>query len=247
MTHSHTILDQEDVLTELLDVCKLRLLNFTSIERKGSPSKGFLLKTQRKGSSMRIEFQSIQVHIIWSVEYADLHPFFSNLPSSQRWNEEGATTPFFELFLNEIETHRPGRKFILNHLSTAFFVYIIRDFSQSLPNYRSPLKSPPIARAIQLMHANPEQDWKVPHLARRVGESKSSFNRKFIAAVGIAPYQYLRNWRIILAKKRLHDERINLEQLAFELGFSSQSSLSRAFKEVVGVSPSQWLAKSHLS
>lgn len=242
MAHSYNNLDQSDVLSELLDICDLRLL---TLENNVQRPRGFLFKTQRKSVSMRIDFYSNLVHITWSVAHADLHPFFENLPRLHKWKEAGGISLFLEMLSCELEIQRPGTQFIAERLACACFVAIIRDLSQSLPTYRSPLRSPSIAKAIQFMHAKPEHPWTIPDLASRVSESRSSFNRKFLEAVGIAPHQYLRNWRIILAQKRLLSENISLDLLAFELGFSGQSSLSRAFKEVVGLSPTRWLAQSH--
>ena len=53
---------------------------------------------------------------------------------------------------------------------------------------------------------------------------------------GQTPADYLARWRIALACRGLREGR-PLGLLADELGYASHSSLSRVFRQVMGVSP----------
>jgi AraC-like DNA-binding protein len=76
-------------------------------------------------------------------------------------------------------------------------------------------------------------------LARHVGLSPYYLLRAFRAEVGMPPYAYLENVRIRHAQ-RLIEVGKPLAEIAVEVGFSSQSHLTRRFKKIIGVTPGQY-------
>lgn len=71
--------------------------------------------------------------------------------------------------------------------------------------------------------------------------SRTAFAIKFKKLLGTSPGQYLADWRLSLVQARLK-EGATLKALALELGYSSQSALTRVFSQRLGVSPRQWLS-----
>jgi AraC family transcriptional regulator len=66
----------------------------------------------------------------------------------------------------------------------------------------------------------------------------------FRAATGKTPHQYLTERRIERAKSMLLEaKKISLIDVAAQCGFSSQSHLTRVFRERVGVTPSEFKRK----
>ena len=45
-----------------------------------------------------------------------------------------------------------------------------------------------------------------------------------------------------MAAKRLTDPGVKVSAVAYEVGYESEAAFSRAFKKLVGLSPSQWRA-----
>lgn len=76
-------------------------------------------------------------------------------------------------------------------------------------------------------------------LARHVGFSPYYLLRAFRAEVGMPPYTYLENVRIRHAQ-RLIEAGKPLAEIAAEVGFSSQSHLTRRFKKIIGATPGQY-------
>ena len=76
-------------------------------------------------------------------------------------------------------------------------------------------------------------------LAQHVALSPYYFLRVFRAEVGMPPYTYLESVRIRHAQ-RLIESGLPLAQVAVEVGFSSQSHLTRCFKKIIGVTPGQY-------
>jgi AraC-like DNA-binding protein len=52
--------------------------------------------------------------------------------------------------------------------------------------------------------------------------------------------RYLARWRMQLASRLLLDGSAKVAAVAFEVGYHSEAAFSRAFKEIVGVSPAGW-------
>jgi AraC-like DNA-binding protein len=67
---------------------------------------------------------------------------------------------------------------------------------------------------------------------------------RFTHLVGSPPIQYLTQWRMQMAAKRLADPAAKIAVVAHEVGYDSEAAFSRAFKKLVGRSPGQWRAGS---
>nr|WP_315485475.1 AraC family transcriptional regulator [uncultured Undibacterium sp.] len=106
------------------------------------------------------------------------------------------------------------------------------------------LSSPQLAKALTAVHESPEEPWTVEQLARVSGMSRTAFAVKFKQVIGQAPAEYVANWRLSIAQARLR-EGVPLKMLASELGYSSQSALTRVFTSKLGVSPREWLSSQH--
>lgn len=74
--------------------------------------------------------------------------------------------------------------------------------------------------------------------------SVDHFSRQFKRLTGRSPHRYLSEARIRLAQQRLLQSSVAITDLAVELGFSSSAHFASRFKQLVGVAPSVWRAKS---
>jgi AraC-like DNA-binding protein len=105
------------------------------------------------------------------------------------------------------------------------------------------LADPQLALALTAMHERPQTPWSVETLADQAGMSRSAFAGRFKKIVGIAPADYLTDWRMSLAKKQLLQGRA-VKLIAPDLGYANASALSRIFAQRTGMSPRQWLESS---
>ena len=69
--------------------------------------------------------------------------------------------------------------------------------------------------------------------------SRSSFAAGFKNEVGDSPGNYLTRWRMILAKTFIR-EGVPLKLVAERVGYNSQAGFLRAFKIMMGQSPTGW-------
>ena len=77
-------------------------------------------------------------------------------------------------------------------------------------------------------------------LAAEACLSPFHFSRLFRDATGLSPHRYVIERRIRAAQKMLSSTQSPLVDVALETGFGSQATFTRAFRQVTGVTPSQF-------
>ena len=78
------------------------------------------------------------------------------------------------------------------------------------------------------------------HFARIASMSKYNLINRFSQVYGISPYRYLLQVRIRHAKKLLFSTQASLGAIATAVGFDSQSSLSKSFRSIEGITLAQF-------
>lgn len=103
----------------------------------------------------------------------------------------------------------------------------------------------PVPAWVARIEADPSVT-RVEQVAERHHVSVRSLQRLMRAQVGLGPKQVIRRYRLLEAAGRLASgQRVNLAQLAFELGFADQAHLAREFRAVIGYSPSEQARRHH--
>jgi AraC family transcriptional regulator len=77
-------------------------------------------------------------------------------------------------------------------------------------------------------------------LASLMALSVSHFSHAFKAAFGVAPYRYILQRRISVAKALLRNSDSTVAAIAARVGFSSQSRFSQIFAQMTGITPSAY-------
>lgn len=89
------------------------------------------------------------------------------------------------------------------------------------------------------MTGYPEQELPLETLAAELFVSKYYFIRKFKKSVGMTPHQFCIQNRIRKSQGMLDGKR-TISEIAVEMGFYDQSHFDRAFRRIVGISPSEY-------
>ncbi|WP_026302611.1 response regulator transcription factor [Psychroflexus tropicus] len=103
--------------------------------------------------------------------------------------------------------------------------------------------SKPIKRALEYIDTNINQEIKTDELIRVSGWSKFHFIREFAKEVGVTPYQYIFEQKMKLASSKLKNTYQSVREIAFDLGYTSNSSFTNAFVKHSGLSPSNFRKK----
>lgn len=95
------------------------------------------------------------------------------------------------------------------------------------------------------IHRDPVAGWSVEALAQVAGMSRSAFSARFTSLVGTPAMQYLAEWRMNLARRRLCETALPIATIAADLGYQSEPAFNRAFKRVFDMTPGQARRASH--
>lgn len=159
------------------------------------------------------------------------------------------TTVLIELLAEEVSREEPGQQAVLDRLLDLLLVTTLRSWfahshAQAPTGYRA-LSDPVIGPALRHLHNDPAHPWTVATLASRVGISRATLAHRFADLVGQPPMAYLTDWRLDLAADLLHEPEVTIDSAARQVGYSSASALSIAFKRERGSSPRELRARSH--
>jgi AraC-like DNA-binding protein len=95
-------------------------------------------------------------------------------------------------------------------------------------------------RASELLNENLHGHIRLSEVAGECGLSVSHFARSFKTSFGISTHQWLIQHRIDHAKELMSQSSMSLIEVAIQSGFNDQAAFTRAFHQLVGVSPGRW-------
>lgn len=99
-----------------------------------------------------------------------------------------------------------------------------------------------LAKTLTALHAAPQTPWTLDLMAQEAGMSRSRFAAHFTTVMDVSGAEYLKQWRVGLAKRLLREGR-PIKHVALEVGYGSSASFGRAFAQVEGITPSGWLQR----
>lgn len=149
--------------------------------------------------------------------------------------------------VGEIAQRQPGSALASANLAQLMFVQMLRAHLESndrlVSGWLQALADGRIAPTLRLMHGDPGRNWGLEELAREANMSRTTFAERFKQVVGMAPLAYLTRWRMYLAERALIEEDTPVAQLAFSLGYTSESAFSNAFKRTMGLAPKRYRSR----
>ncbi len=145
-----------------------------------------------------------------------------------------------ERFRAEFRGQQTGRSLMLSHLAPIMLLQILRIYLASTKterNWLSSLSDPRLSKAIEAIHFEYHNALSLDDLAQIAGMSRSGFALNFKKHVGIPPMDYLTNWRMDIACELLESRTHSVGEVAFAVGYESESAFSFAFNRVIGCRP----------
>jgi AraC family transcriptional regulator len=125
-------------------------------------------------------------------------------------------------------------------VTEALLLHLLRNSPAESP---LPAVSSPEARIAEVqakVDANLAADLSLNVLAEEIGMSRAHFARTFRQVVGESPHRYVMSRRIEHAKQLLSQSHLELNEIAHEAGFCSQSHFTQIFRTRLGVTPQQY-------
>jgi len=148
-----------------------------------------------------------------------------------------------ELIKNESEQLSPGSETIITKLSEVIVVQFVRHWLSQPSNIENgwfnAVTDSKVGPALHAIHCEPSTKWDVDTLANLANMSRSAFSARFTKLMNKSVKAYLTEWRIYLAHHKLSTQKIQVSELAELYCYDSEASFSRAFKRIIGTSPSK--------
>ena len=208
-----------------------------------------VISAMANGDEPFLEGETATRMICGHFEYdlAHHHPFMRDLPSCILLRSSDLPigtlmSALLPLIVSETHSTPLGGRIVAQHLSQALFASILRvNFEQdgSPIGFYSGLRHDQIILAISAIHEVDGWKYSLSELAAIAGMSRSSFAAKFKTHVGQSPGDYALTWRLLKARQALQDTSKTVDQIAHDHGYGSGSAFSRAFRETLGLRPSQ--------
>jgi AraC-like DNA-binding protein len=148
--------------------------------------------------------------------------------------------------IDEVTGNRMGSSFAIRQYGQLLLLDVLRAYvdQAELPSgWLRVLTDERLRPAVTLMHAEPGRGWRLDELAHASAMSRTSFAERFRTVAGVPPLTYLNSWRMKLAQRALRDGDTRVGALAAELGYSSESAFSNAFKREVGIAPLRYRSR----
>jgi AraC-like DNA-binding protein len=99
-----------------------------------------------------------------------------------------------------------------------------------------------VAAAVRRIQTRYEEPLRVRELARSAGLSEYQFDRRMRRIFRITAGQLIQKVRMEAALQRLRATRASIAEVASACGYADQSAFTRAFRQTVGYSPSEYRA-----
>lgn len=148
-----------------------------------------------------------------------------------------------EWLFKEAFNERYGRKPMINSLTDIFIIHVLRhvlDSNIMQHGLLAGLAHPQVSKVLLAIHETPERQWGLEEMAEMALMSRSKFADLFKRTVGQSPGDYVIDWRIVVAKSLLQQNK-PVAIVANAVGYENGSALARVFRKKLGISPKQWM------
>jgi AraC family transcriptional activator of mtrCDE len=144
---------------------------------------------------------------------------------------------------DELTLAAPGAQAIGMDLASALMAMVLRIHfhrDEAKEGILGLLSQRQTARAALAMIQQPTRAWSLDDLAAVANTSRATLVRSFRSLVKKAPLAFLADLRLELAKYRLATTEQSLTEIALDVGYNSQSALTRAFRRRFDLSPTKF-------
>jgi AraC family transcriptional regulator len=137
----------------------------------------------------------------------------------------------------------PSGRLFLDSVEQAMAVTLVNGHAvrhRPVQIYRGGLGSARLRRIKELVHAKMEDDLSLDEMAQSVGLSTAHFARMFRKSTGQTPHQFVLRQRLERAKALLRAPDARVLDVAVACGFKTQQHFAQAFRDLWGVSPTEY-------
>jgi AraC family transcriptional regulator len=141
----------------------------------------------------------------------------------------------------------PSGRLFLDSVEQALAVALVRGFGVSPPPprmYRGGLAPALLRKVTELVHAKFDDDLTLEQMAEAVHLGRTRFSEMFRKSTGQSPHQFVLWHRVERAKDMLRSAELRVLDVAVACGFKTQQHFARVFRQVCGISPTDYRRES---
>jgi len=137
----------------------------------------------------------------------------------------------------------PSGRLFLDSVEQAMAITLVNGYAvrhRPVQIYRGGLGAARLRRIKELVHARMEDDLSLDEMAQSVGLSTAHFARMFRKSTGATPHQFVLRQKLERAKRMLRAPDARVLDVAVACGFKTQQHFAQAFRDLCGVSPTEY-------
>ena len=97
-----------------------------------------------------------------------------------------------------------------------------------------------VAAAEAFMRSHLDGSIHLDDICKNIGVSRTTLKRLFRQCLDVGVMEHYQRMRLKEACRHLRTGRVNISQIAYELGYSSLPAFSRQFKQILGITPREY-------
>jgi AraC family transcriptional regulator len=137
----------------------------------------------------------------------------------------------------------PSGRLFLDSIEQALALTLVDGYAVRRPSraiYRGGLAPTRLRRVTELVRARIDDDLTLEEMAESVDLSVAHFSQMFRKSTGQSPHQFVLRHRVERAKEILRTADMRVLDVAVACGFKTQQHFARVFRQVCGVSPTEY-------
>jgi AraC-like DNA-binding protein len=137
----------------------------------------------------------------------------------------------------------PRQKYDATVALLKFFAKQLSDLSNQIVMEQTHMEPPIVAKARQFIAQNKTEILSLEAVAKAAGASVFHFCKVFHKSTGVKFTDYVSRVRLQDARERLLNRNSRVSEVAYDSGFQSLTQFNRAFRRMVGQSPTEYRQK----
>ena len=94
--------------------------------------------------------------------------------------------------------------------------------------------------ALEYIEANFAKNLRMSDIAEAIFVSETYLRRLFTECSSISPVDYIKMTKIKKACEMLENNSVNINEIAYQIGYTNMATFIRHFKQITGETPKQW-------
>jgi AraC family transcriptional regulator len=168
---------------------------------------------------------------------------------TQRSASDATIVRYTEAFRCELESDSPNGRLYADTLTVGFTLHLLSTYAVAKPKIplpRGKLTAVQLRAVVDFIQSHVADDVSLAVLADQANASPFHFARQFRATVGMPPHQYVLRQRVQKSLRLINARQLPLAQIAVESGFHDQPHFIRAFRKILGMTPTVYSGRRSL-